>query len=93
MKKVEERLSDRSSLVRFAKGIADLGGKGGLPLSLPPSGAGREQVLFENIQTSFTENQAGLKPAGGKKNLAGPQERWERTQMKGLFWTFSLWLY
>ena len=34
-----------------------------------------------------------MKPAGGRKNLAGPQERWERTQRKGFLWTFSLWLY
>lgn len=30
VKKVEERRGDRSSLTKFAKGIADLGAKGGL---------------------------------------------------------------
>lgn len=34
-----------------------------------------------------------MKPARGRKNLTGPQERWERTHRKGFLWTFSLWLY
>lgn len=34
-----------------------------------------------------------MRPAEGRKSLAGPQEKWARTQINGWFWTFSLWFW
>ena len=87
MKKVEVRLGSRCGLTRVAEGTVDLGGKGGLPFSLPPNEEGEAGPLLQH--SDFSPRNSGRSDVCRRKEKPHYTTRKVgKTQIEGLFWTF-----